>query len=469
MNWSTLIHSSRVQGTLKTSNLIRWRIFPLVICVTVASFANAQTNKVDAMRELRMACLESFNTTHERLEELHSFVEQQTERQRSAADQLFQLQQSAASARRRIAELEQKQTNVTVEFSQAEEGIDRAVASYKAAGKNLPSGESWAEDGSKALAELRRDADANPRDKWRHERVKNIESEFTATVHDWRAARRQFERAGFDLDLRTAPITFKGISNQLSAASAELKSLGTLIGERESALSLLATNSEAWAKTIRELNHGNAEASKRLAKVASDFHLVDLKFTAWRLNQAGLAGEGISTLPDVLERQTAGEFSLEKPRNAPIMAGNAASFGESAMAAPSASGAASEKENAEQEPSETDAHFRELLERVNLANGRLQFLLEAWNAESTSVQSAIEAVEGCDEKAKGLVDETASLAADLESLRRSTESAKVNLTAGLATIDLVQKRYGSDIQEINHLLDDAARRTTELQKRLEQQ
>ena len=66
-----------------------------------------------------------------------------------------------------------------------------------------------------------------------------------------------------------------------------------------------------------------------------------------------------------------------------------------------------------------------------------------------------------------LADETAGLAADLESLRRSTENTTTGLNAGLATMGLVQKRYAADLQEINHLLDDAINRTTQLQKSLD--
>ena len=121
-----------------------------------------------------------------------------------------------------------------------------------------------------------------------------------------------------------------------------------------------------------------------------------------------------------------------------------------------------------EEESEPDAKFRELLDRVTLQTGRLQFLLEAWNAESANVKTAIDAVESSGEKAKALADETAGLAANLETLRRSTESTKNDLTAGLATMGLVQKRYSADLQEINHLLDDAINRTTQLQKSLDQ-
>jgi chromosome segregation ATPase len=117
---------------------------------------------------------------------------------------------------------------------------------------------------------------------------------------------------------------------------------------------------------------------------------------------------------------------------------------------------------------ETDPKFRELLERVTVAMGRLQFLTEAWNRESASVQTALSAVESSEDQTKGLVTETANLAAELESLRRSTENAKLNLTAGLATIDLVQKRFAGELENVNRLLNDATSRTAQLQKSLEQ-
>jgi chromosome segregation ATPase len=433
-----------------------------------ASLTQAQTNKVAAMRELRITCLETFNTTHERLEELRSFVEQQTGRQRAAADQLFQLRQSVASANRRILDLQQKRTTTQTGFEQARIAIDRAVTSYQAAGQVLPRGEPWADDGAKALTELRRAADATPRDQWKHLRVKETEAQFTTMVHDWRAARREFERAGFDLELRAAGVIFNRISNQQATASTELESLATLLTNRETAITLLTTNSAQWSKIIKDLNQGNAEARKRLAKVAFDFHLVDLKFTAWRLNQAGLAEEGVSSLPDILERQIEHEFmpSSVTPigfSSRSVRAGDNDSLN-AAGGAPAIEGAGS---TSAEEAKETDPKFRELLERVTVALGRLQFLTEAWNRESSNVQAALNAVESSEDQTKELVDEAANLAAELESLRRSTENSKLNLTAGLATIDLVQKRFAGELENVNRLLTDATSRTAQLQKSLE--
>lgn len=432
-----------------------------------SALAQAQTNKVAALRELRITCLETFNTTHERLEELRSFVEQQTGRQRAAADQLFQLGQSVAAANRRMLDLQQKRTTTKTGVEQARLATDRAVTSYQTAGQALPRGEPWADDGAKALTELRRAADATPRDQWKHLRVKEAESQFATTVRDWRAARREFERAGFDLELRAASVNFARISNQLATASIELESLATQLTNRATALTSLTTNSAQWAKTIKELNDGNAEARKRLAKVAFDFHLVDLKFTAWRLNQAGLAEAGISSLPDILERQIEHEFmpSGATPigrAQTHVMSGDDLGVAGGAPAPDSAG------ESSTEEPRETDPKFRELLERVTVAMGRLQFLTEAWNRESANVQAALAAVESSEDQAKGLVAETANLAAELESLRRATENAKLNLTAGLATIDLVQKRFAGELENVNRLLTDATSRTAQLQKSLEQ-
>jgi chromosome segregation ATPase len=461
---------SKIQACGK-SLLVKCGIVSMLACWMFSSLADAQTNKVASMRELRIKCLETFNTTQERLEELRAFVDQQTDRQRSAAIRLFALQQNVTSAKRTIVDLQQQQTNLITRVEQARGGVERAVTSYKAAGRNLPTGESWADDGSRALTELRREADAAPRDQWKHKRVKEAESEIASTVHDWRAARREFEHAGFDLDLRAAPVIFNRISNQLAVATAELNSQMALLADREKSLSALETDGEKWKKTIRELNLGNAEARKRLAKAAIDFHLVDLKFTAWRLNQAGLPEEGISSLPDTLERQIGQEF---RPVGVTPLHGTAGEggmlCGSDVATSPTAPASSEAAENAKssEENMETDAAFRELLDRINTDLSRLQFLLEAWNGESSSVQSAIGTVEESDAKAKSLVDETTSLAADLESLRRSTESTKLDLSTGLATIDLVQKRHTADIQEINHLLDDATTRTAQLQKSLDQ-
>jgi hypothetical protein len=247
-----------------------------------------------------------------------------------------------------------------------------------------------------------------------------------------------------------------------------LESLATLLTNRASALTSLTTNSAQWAKTIKELNDGNTEARKRLAKVAFDFHLVDLKFTAWRLDQAGLAEEGISSLPDLLERQLEREFMpdpatpLASVPQAPIT--DAVDAGIAGGTPLHARGGVDSTD----ETKETDPKFRELLERVTVAMGRLQFLTGAWNRESRNVQTALNAVESSEERTKGLVDETANLAAELESLRRATENSKLNLTAGLATIDLVQKRFAGEMENINRLLNDATSRTAQLQKSLEQ-
>jgi len=443
----------------------------LLVCLGLlaATLTQAQTNKVATLRELRITCLETFNTTHERLEELRSFVEQQTSRQRAAADQLFQLRQDVASANRRILDLQQKRTTTKTGVEQVRIEIERAVTSYQAAGQALPRGESWADDGAKALTELRRAADATPRDQWKHLRVKETESAFASTLREWRAARREFERAGFDLELRAAGVIFNRISNQLASASTELESLATLLTNRDSALTFLTTNSAQWARTIKELNDGNAEARKRLAKVAFDFHLVDLKFTAWRLNQAGLAEEGISSLPDLLERQVEQEFMPKSVTPIGVASRNWSPEDASSLSAaggapaPDSAGALSTEE-----PKETDPKFRELLERVTVALGRLQFLTEVWNRESANVQAALNAVERSDGQTKELVDETANLAAELESLRRATENARLNLTAGLATIDLVQKRFAGELENVNRLLNDATSRTAQLQKSLEQ-
>src|SRR5664279_2583429 len=69
--------------------------------------ASAQTTNMAELRELRVACLESFNSAKTRLDELHGFVAQQAERERAAANQLFELQQNAASTKRRDRELQQ--------------------------------------------------------------------------------------------------------------------------------------------------------------------------------------------------------------------------------------------------------------------------------------------------------------------------------------------------------------------------
>jgi chromosome segregation ATPase len=424
----------------------------------------AQTTNVAELRELRVACLESFNNAKTRLDELHEFVEQQAGRERGAADELFQLKQTAASAKRRNGELQQHARECTNLLSRAERALQQSTASYRAAVESMPNGEAWAQDGSAALNELRRAADAAPRDTWKHKRVKEIEGEFIDTLREWRAARRSMERASFDLELRAAPSAYKNVASQIDAASGELKALEKQLAEYQASLNKLSNKSEEWGTAIRGLREGEYQSRQQLAKVAFDFHLVDLKFAAWRLKHSDLGEEGIEALPDVLEA------SLENPGE-PVPE-SVTRIAPGGLASNAAAGVASTPAAAEKEASsaveEGDAAFRELLARVTLAQGWLQFLSEVFQREFNSVEAAIGQLETVEDQARTLTDDSARLAADQEALRRSVEKEQQTLARGAETLDLVKKRFASDVKEIKQMLEAAAEKTAMLAKKLGQ-
>jgi chromosome segregation ATPase len=426
--------------------------------------APAQTTNMAELRELRVACLESFNSAKTRLDELHGFVGQQAERERAAANQLFDLQQSAASAKRRNGELQLQVRQCTNLLGRAQSAVEKATASYRAAVEAMPSGETWAADGSAALNELRRAADAAPRDMWKHKRLKEIEAEFVETLHQWRAARRSMEQASFDLELRAAPSAFRRVPVQIESVSGELKALEGQLAERQTALAKLSKQSKQWGEAIRALREGEAQSREHLASIGFKFHLVDLKFAAWRLKHSGLADEGIEALPDVLEESLASEPA--RPVQVTGIPGAGIPSAGTHGGAPSPESAAAPKEEAAA-VEEGDAAFRDLLARVNLAQARLRFVAEVLQAEFNSVQAAISSLEKVEEQARTLADDTARLAADQESLRRSLETEQQALAKGAETLDLVKKRFAADLKVINQLLDTAAERTATLAKSLE--
>ena len=424
---------------------------------------SGQTTNMAELRELRVTCLESFNNAKSRLDELHEFVEQQAGRERGAADELFQLKQNAASAKRRNSELQQHARECTNLLSRAERALQQSTASYRAAVESMPNGEAWAQDGSAALNELRRAADAAPRDTWKHKRVKEIEGEFIDTLREWRAARRSIERASFDLELRAAPSAYKNVASQIEVASGELKALEKQLAEYQGSLNKLSNKSEEWGTAIRGLREGEYQSRQQLAKVAFDFHLVDLKFAAWRLKHSDLGEEGIEALPDVLEA------SLENPTGPaaeglpPSIPGGLAA--NASAAAPVGAGAAKEAPAA---AAEGDGAFRELLARVTLAQGRLQFVSEIFQKEFNSVEAAIGQLETVEDQARTLTDDSARLAADQEALRRSVEKEQQTLARGAETLDLVKKRFASDVKDIKQMLEAAAEKTATLSKSLGQ-
>lgn len=433
----------------------------LALAVSAAA-QTTNTNMVE-LRELRVACLESFNNAKTRLDELHDFVGQQAEHERIAANRLFQLRQNAASAKRRSGELELHIRQCTNLLSRSQHALDQATASYRAAADSMPSGEAWAADGSVALNEMKRAADASPRDGWKHKRVKEIEAEYIATLHQWRAARRCMQQASFDLELRAAPGAFQRIMRQIDSAAGELKNLDSQLAEQQATLGKLTEQSEQWGAAIRALCEGELRSRVHLANIAFKFHLVDLKFAAWRLKHSDLGDEGVEALPDAVERSFGSETVGQTDRELTSIPPSNSAGGIAAPAVESAEAPKEERSPAE----EGDAAFRDLLARVNLAQARLRFVAEVLQAEFNAVEKGINALEEAESVSQSLVDDTARLAADQESLRRSIQTEQQSLATGAETLDLVKNRFAADLKEINQLLDDSEKRTATLAKNLE--
>lgn len=433
--------------------------------VLLAGSAGAQTTNIAELRELRVSCLESFNTAKTRLDELHGFLDQQAGREHTAADQQFQMRQSAATAKRQHEELLLREAQLKANLEEVRSGINRATTSYRAAMDSLPNGEAWAAEGSVALNELRRAADAAPRDEWKHKRVKEVEEEFLTTLHEWRSARRSTEQVNFDLELRAAPGVFKRVANQIETVAGELKTLDGVLAERNSNLAAQAKESEKWGEAIRALRDGEAQPRKRLAEVAFQFHLVDLKFAAWRLKQSGSDEQALEALPDLLERSVDTTDIAGRAINSMNALEGPNTVVDSLLGG--SHGADMTRFATEKEQVEMDAAFCDLLARVNLAEARLSFVSEVWAEEVGRVRKSIELLEGMEEKVRSLTDDTARLSADLEALRRSLESSRLTLTAGAETLDLVKKRSEKDLASIQHLLEDATAKTAKLAKTLE--
>jgi hypothetical protein len=134
-----------------------------------------------------------------------------------------------------------------------------------------------------------------------------------------------------------------------------------------------------------------------------------------------------------------------------------------AAAAPLAAGAEKEAPAAAEEG---DATFRDLLARVTLAQARLSFVSEVFQTEFNSVEAAIGQLETVEDQARTLADDSARLAADQEALRRSVEKEQQTLARGAETLDLVKKRFASDVKDIKQMLEAAAEKTATLAKSL---
>lgn len=435
----------------------------LAAMVLTVPRAIAQSTNLAELRELRVQCMESFSTSQMRLDELRVFVGQQAERERAASSQLFQLQQATAAARQSSESLKNAIAQCTNSLQTAQRGVEQASASYKAAVQTLPTGEPWATDGSAALGELRRAAAAAPRDTWKYRRFQQVSAVFADTLQEWRAARRSMEQAAFDLELRAAPSGFKRISNQISSVSAELKTVDRQLADREDHLNKLTEKSRAWSSAIRELREGEETARERLAKIRFAFHLVDLDFAAWRLNQASLGDEGIEALPDAVEKSL---FVTPLPAGAMAKAAGAPMPSMSLSPDGMPNGPQPDIDEGGEEKEEGDAAFRDLLARIDLAQARLSFLSTVLRKESAAVQTAVGALETVEDRATSLASGTADLAAEQERLRRGLETEQTSLARGSETLDLVKKRFASDLKVINGLLKATEERTKALSKGL---
>ncbi len=429
----------------------------------LANRARAQTTNISGMREMRVACLESLINAGARLDELHVFVGQQAERERAASSRVFELQQNAASARRRGLELRENIRQCTNRLARARQAVEQATTSHRTALNSMPGGEDWAKDGSAALSELRRAADAAPQDLWKYKRYKEIEAEFKDALRQWRAAKRSMEQASFDLEMRAPGAAFERTAGQVEAASKELGDLERQLTERQAELDKLSSQSAQWGAAIRTLRDEEAASRDHLAAVRFKFHLVDLRFAAWRLKFAGIDEDGAEMLPDALEESLDDEPALDPGMVTPLsgrrVGSDSATFPAGMAGEPGKEGETIEK---------GDPAFQKLLARIITAQARLRFLSGILEKEFSSVQAAIGSLEQIEEQARELTDATARLAADLESLRRSHEAGQQTLTTGTDTLALVKKRFAADRSAITRLLDTATEQTAALARQLEQ-
>jgi hypothetical protein len=440
--------------------------FLAVVLAVSAVPARAKTNDITDLRELRLACLDTFESARSRLDELHGFVEQQAAREQSAANELLTLQYNASTAKRRIDELKKLQFENKTRVENARNEVQRATASYVAAGKAVPMDDKWATEGSVAINDLRRAVAADPQIEWKRSRLKEAEAEYVESYKRWRAARRYFEQLNFDLELRASQAVFLRIENASKSTDAELEALSALVSERETAFAALNKDSSRWGKAMQGLYDQMNTVRKRLATSKSSFHLVDLKFAAWRLAHSDGSEDALMIMPDAQEVAMDEPLPESSPRNATPLSADRQNFAPDAMAMVAPGRVSPPAPVLVQEP---DPAFAELLRRVGLCIARLNFISGLLEAEASSVQSAVVQVENAEGRATAAAIETANAAANLESLRRAQQKEQLALAAGLETLDLVNKRFVSDCQAISRLLDDAATRTDKLEKSLEKQ
>lgn len=437
-----------------------------------AFFCNGQTqststNRFSELRDLRISCLESFNITKNRLEDFHGFLEQQAAKEKVFEDKLVQIQQQVDATKRSQETLSRRASRITNEIESIRGQLDRATTSFRKAVEVLPTGEDWATDGAAVIREIRRAADAAPRDEWKRQWVSECEGAYEEVLNEWRAARRAVDGARFDLELRAAPSVFKRTSDQIVAVEKELKSLKNLILERGNTLVAERKEGEKWAGAIQTLRENELMVQNKLFDVTYQFHLVDLRFTAWRLKQSGNQEMALEAMPDLFEKHmpvvptdVAGIPSPTSDEKLKLVAPGASY---KLIDGPHSD---SRKTAVEREEKE-DAAFSLLLTRFRLAHDRLEFLTSVLDSEVKGLNSAIDAVENKGNEVHSLSEETAQLAVDLESSKRQLESGHELLTAGIQTLDLVKKRAATDLTEIQGLLKVASAKIDQLSKSLE--
>jgi hypothetical protein len=440
----------------------------VVIALSAAAAPAKTTNNITDLRELRLACLDTFDAARSRLDELHGFVEQQAARERSAANELLTLQYNAGSAKLRIDEFKKHQIENKTRVETARNEVQRVTTSYIAAGKALPMDDKWATEGSIAINDLKRAVAADPQIEWKRTRLQEVESEYLESYRRWRSARRSFEKVNFDLELRASPAVFNRIQDAIKSTDAELDSLSALVAERETALAALSKDSSRWDTAMQALYEQMNMARKRLATSKSAFHLVDLKFAAWRLAHSEDRTEALAVMPDAQEVILAADGYMRLPP-----AGSPGPAPASALEPINGIGADASMGRVLSPPAPSvpapDPAFAELLRRAGLCIARLNFISGLLEAEEASVLSAVSQVENAEAQAASAGAETANMAAQLETLRRAQQKEQLALASGLETLDLVNKRFASDYAAITRLLDDVATRTDKLEKSLEKQ
>ncbi|MEI7733032.1 MAG: hypothetical protein WCO56_25900 [Verrucomicrobiota bacterium] len=446
-------------------------IYSLIHCILTGAVVTLSANAVRAqvpslgeMRELRVSCLESFNAAQSRLDDLREFVSQQANRQRGVAERLSKLEKDAAEDKVRLVNLEQSRADNKTRLDRTATAVERATSSYRTAGKVLPNGEAWVTDGSAALAEMRRLVMASPDNEWRRERTREAEQKFGEAMGGWRAARREFDQAGFDLELRTSPNSFKRLGDQNKAMAGELTTITSQLAIHSKTLSSHRKESDRWAEALQKLNTREQGARTRLADNLVKFHLVDLKFAAWRLGQPADKNDAYAALPDLRE-----QLIMDRP-----LAGSAREGLEPLLKKYLDNGAPRFPRDGRLSSIQplmrndgNEAAFLELLARISLAEARLKFLADLWQQETGEVRKVVQQVNDCENETAKITDDVARVAMDVESLRRFVDGQQQSLAAGLESLELIEKRFASDFDAINRILDDTASRTATLEKRLE--